>query len=168
LFIFIVGAGGLFGCESKPKPTDQSSENTSISADETQTEQAEVDSTMNVVPAPFDPNAGTLIGSESDRDNAIEDVKRYKRDYSSNSSSNYFSRELINQLLADPKVRGLRVYRAQEKGKGKMKIIITGVDQTGKEIPINKETSPGVIKADYKMGVSYERCPTNCGSFDQN
>jgi hypothetical protein len=134
---------------------------------------AELDSTMKLEPAPFDPDAGTLIASKRDRDTAIADVRRYKKKYEGNITSNYFSRDLIDKLLADPKVRGLRVYRSQEKDsqgrpKGKLKVIITGVDKTGKEISINKETSPGVFEPDYKMGVSYEKCPDNCGTFDQN
>ncbi|MBC6608985.1 hypothetical protein H8B13_19355 [Hymenobacter sp. BT188] len=166
--LLIVCAGGLLGCENKSKPTDQGTQKSSVSATEPQIEQAEVDSTMNAVPAPFDPNAGTLIASKRDRDSAIADVKRYKKDYPQNVSSNYFSRDLISKLLADPKVRGLRVYRSQEKDRGKRKIIITGVDDKGKEIPINKEISPGMFEPDYKIGVSYERCPDNCGIFDQN
>ncbi|GAB2468991.1 hypothetical protein GCM10011375_29490 [Hymenobacter qilianensis] len=134
---------------------------------------AELDSTLNLEPDPFDPDAGTLIASKRDRDTAIADVRRYKKKYDGNITSNYFSRDLIVKLLADERVRGLRVYRSQEKDsqgrpKGKLKVIITGVDKTGKEIPINKEISPGVFESDYKMGVSYERCPENCGFFDQN
>ncbi|QIL74759.1 hypothetical protein [Hymenobacter sp. HDW8] len=163
--VLLLFAGGLFGCENKSKPTTPGSQN---AVGGTQTEQAEVDSTMSITDPAFDPNAGKLITDPAKRKEAIEDVKRYKKDYPQNVSSNYFSRALVDSLLKDPRVVGIRVYRSQEKNRGRLKVVVTGVDKTGKEIPLNKETSPGVFDTDYKIGESYERCPTNCGTFDQN
>jgi hypothetical protein len=111
------------------------------------------------------PKPGRKPKTKADYDNAIESVKKYRRDNPTAGIHNsYISKQMVKDLLANGKCEGLRVYLADSAGNAR--IVVIGVDKDGADLvtPVNLEDKTGVksLQGKYLFGISEDKCPQNC------
>jgi hypothetical protein len=143
-------AGGLASC-------DQTSNTSNGSV--TTTEEADIED-----PKP-DPKPGKpgRLGTEVNLGNSIQYVKNYrKRAASTDLRSAYFDTALLDSMLRECNCAGLRFYLADSTKDPKDRqthMIVVRVDSAGKDIDLGQKT----LSPQYKLGISDEKCPDNCG-----
>ncbi len=79
----------------------------------------------------FDPNAGSLIPLEE----AAEMTRTYRDLNPDDTIAHYFSREIIDELLRDNSLVGIRMYYGLDPNNEKAKeLILVGVDRDGNDV----------------------------------
>lgn len=99
----------------------------------------------------FDPKAGSIIPLEE----AAEMTKTYRENNPGDTLAHYFSSDIINELLRDSSVVGLRMYYGLDPNNEKSKeLILVGVDANGDDVT-------------RKVADRSARCPDTCSNANE-
>lgn len=171
----LLTAGAFVSCEGSRSNQDNTSttgtpQRPVVTVNE---EELSSDSLALLPKKPFNPRAGRGPQNREEYKAALKSIEQYK-EFNPRSivTSNYFSDSLIRALIGkegsatDKKVSGLRVYRTYTPGEQGFGVLVVAVDEKGKEIKNKAQLKDG-SQVDYTFGISQERCPHNCGSFEQ-
>ncbi|WP_133272861.1 hypothetical protein [Hymenobacter radiodurans] len=166
---WLASTGGLFSCDSGQKKEPSASQQPAVLSQTDTTREEETGLDPKLSKPPFEPGAGVIPSNETEYKAALAAIDEYERvNPKAVVTSNYFSRTTINKIMQDTEnCAGIRIYRTYGNNKKDFGILITAVDSTGKEVKKSVQLKDG-FKVDYLIGTSEERCPDNCGHFDQN
>lgn len=109
---------------------------------------------------PFNPRAGKVVSTSSGLDSLANWTRRYRlahKDSTTHIRSQYFNKELIQQLIAGNNA-GIRIYNAIDQN-GVYRLVIVTVNKEGKDLFVPTKSS--LSRSDVLL-YTPEKCPANC------